>query len=56
MSIVWCAGTSLIGLPVQITLIGLLLVWGIFASGMATLIDPWGNVSALGFAAGRALG
>ena len=49
-TIVWCLGASWLGLDMRTVVIGFLLVCALFASGMATLMDPWGTVSAVGFA------
>ena len=46
----WLTGAHLLGLPIQTVIIGSLFVCGTFAAGMATLMDPWGTVSAVGFA------
>ena len=46
---VWCIGASLLGLEMRVVVIGILLVSAMFTSGMATLMDPWGTVSAVGF-------
>lgn len=48
--LVWLTGAHLLGLPIQTVIIGSLFVCGTFAAGMATLMDPWGTVSAVGFA------
>ncbi len=50
MTIVWCLGASWLGLDMRTLTIGLLLVWAFSTSGMASLMDPWGTVSAVGFA------
>ncbi|GMV17275.1 MAG: hypothetical protein AMXMBFR56_54990 [Polyangiaceae bacterium] len=50
-TVVWCVGASWLGLDMRSVLIGFLLVSATFASGMATLMDPWGTFTALGFAA-----
>lgn len=46
----WCLGSSMLGLPIATTFAGLLLVWALGAAGMAILMDPFGGVSAVGFA------
>ncbi|MFK7989414.1 MAG: bifunctional serine/threonine protein kinase/MFS transporter [Sandaracinaceae bacterium] len=48
---VWCAGGHGLGLSMVGIQAGLLLVWAVFASCMAILIDRWGTISAVGFAA-----
>jgi len=50
LNIVWLLGASWLGLEMRMVSIGLLLVWALFASGMASLMDPWGAVSFVGFA------
>jgi len=50
MTITWCLGASWLGLDVRTVIIGMLLVSAFFTSGMASLMDPWGTVSAVGFA------
>ncbi|MEZ4220910.1 MAG: serine/threonine-protein kinase [Polyangiaceae bacterium] len=49
MTVAWCLGASWLNLEIRTVFIGLLLVWATFASGMATLMDPWGTISAVGF-------
>lgn len=50
-TVVWCVGASWLGLDMRSVIIGFLLVSATFASGMATLMDPWGTFTALGFGA-----
>ena len=52
LTIVWCLGASMLGLELRTVLAGFLLMSAFFASGMASLVDPWGTVSAVGFVAG----
>lgn len=48
--IVWLIGASALGLEMRTIIAGTLFVCATFAGGMATLVDPWGAVSMLGFA------
>lgn len=48
---VWLVGAAQLGLPMTTIITGYLFVCALFTSGMATLMDPWGAVSAAGFAA-----
>ncbi|MBW2525300.1 MAG: serine/threonine protein kinase [Deltaproteobacteria bacterium] len=49
LNILWTIGAHMLGLDMQMLFIGLLLVWAMFTSGMASLVDPWGTVSFVGF-------
>jgi hypothetical protein len=51
MTIVWCLGATWLGLDMRTVMIGQLLLCAFFTSGMASLMDPWGTVSVVGFAA-----
>ncbi len=48
--VVWCLGAAWLGFDVRTVIIGQLFVSATFAGGMATLMDPWGTVSLVGFA------
>jgi hypothetical protein len=50
-SIVWCLGASGLGISVPSVMVGLLLVWSVSVCGLAHLVDHWGAVSAVYFAA-----
>ena len=52
LNTVWCLGAGWLGLDIHTVLAGVLLTSAFFTSGMAGLVDPWGAVSAVGFAAG----
>lgn len=47
---VWCIGAHFRGFDMATVITGYLFVGAFFTSGMATLMDPWGAVSACGFA------
>jgi len=50
MLTVWCIGAHFRGFGMATVITGYLFVCAFFTSGMATLMDPWGAVSACGFA------
>lgn len=49
LMLVWLVGGNALALPIRTLIIGSLFVCATFAAGMATLMDPWGTISALGF-------